>query len=149
MQRDYLFRLWRGGRPFAPSAKKKGFRKRESRLEQETGIEPAGTSLGSWRHTIRRLLHHSYYTISERILQTKCTQVLKFPQKKSAAKSAVRFRFFPPRVDGHIPVVVFFRFVCLRSVVNGFQPPLFCARTFGLSVSVISCRRADLRGGTK
>ncbi len=25
-------------------------------MEQETGIEPAGTSLGSWRHTIRRLL---------------------------------------------------------------------------------------------
>ena len=29
-------------------------------LEQETGIEPAGTSLGSWRHTIRRLSHFPY-----------------------------------------------------------------------------------------
>ena len=48
------------------------YRRTPFRLEQETGIEPAGTSLGSWRHTIRRLLHCIYYfTILPRILQTK------------------------------------------------------------------------------
>ena len=44
-------------------------------VEQETGIEPAGTSLGSWRHTIRRLLQMYssayYYTVFADILQTK------------------------------------------------------------------------------
>lgn len=42
-------------------------------LEQETGIEPAGTSLGSWRHTIRRLLRSQllYYTAFAFFLQSK------------------------------------------------------------------------------
>lgn len=49
-------------------------------MEQETGIEPAGTSLGSWRHTIRRLLRFklNYYTVFADFLQSRCGKIYNF-----------------------------------------------------------------------
>ncbi len=41
-------------------------------MERETGIEPARTSLGSWRHTDRRLAHFIYYyNLKKRSCQAK------------------------------------------------------------------------------
>ena len=47
-------------------------------MEQETGVEPAGTSLGSWRHTARRFLHHLYYSPKIERCQGKTARFLRF-----------------------------------------------------------------------
>ena len=52
--------------------------RRVATMEQETGVEPAGTSLGSWRHTARRFLHHLYYILNSDACQDKTPRFFYF-----------------------------------------------------------------------